>query len=286
MGVWVIRQRMTEIVMQATMLRDEPEIFVNRFWRDFYRALLSNAARNAMTKLLIIVLCVFLACSCRAQAEDRLNLVIAIDLTRLVAATGLDGKTDFQKNVEGVSRLLSQVPAGSHITVIGITDHSFAQPYILLSAHIPDDAGYFGERLTTVHVQLLRAWKTRSSHLDPGFRQTDILGALRLASDLFAQQPEAGRNTLVIFSHMRQSTHDLDLEMPTILPSFSAAKRRDEPPALQHVQGDILGVDGSGKSSVYLDSLRTYWMAYFQSAGTVLQSYSVLRELPCDGELQ
>jgi hypothetical protein len=33
------------------------------------------------------------------------------------------------------------------VTVIGITDHSFGKPDILLSARIPDDAGYFGERL-------------------------------------------------------------------------------------------------------------------------------------------
>ena len=40
---------MAEVLVQATMLRNEPEIFAARFWRDFYRALLSNAARSAMT---------------------------------------------------------------------------------------------------------------------------------------------------------------------------------------------------------------------------------------------
>ena len=273
------RLRMTGIVAQATMLRNEPEIFANRFWRAFYRALLSNAARNAMTKLLIVILGIFLVGSGRVQAEDRLNMVVAIDLTRSVAGTGPDGKTDFQKNVEGVSRVLVQVPAGSHVTVIGITDHSFAQPYILLSAHVPDDAGYFGERLTAAHSQLVQAWKVRSSRLDPRFHQTDIFGVLHLASEIFAQQPDAGRRTLVIFSDMRQSTPDLNLESPQIVPPFSIIVTRcGSLPALQNVEVDVLGADNTGKSSVYWEGLQAFWGAYFRGSGANLHSYSILRD--------
>jgi hypothetical protein len=273
------RLRMSEIVAQATMLRNEPEIFANRFWRDFYRALLSNAARNAMTKLLVMLLGITFVASSRAQAHDPLNMVVAIDLTRSVAGTGPDGKTDFQKNVEGVSRVLAQVPAGSHVTVIGITDHSFAQPYILLSAQVPEDVGYFGERLTAAHSQLLRAWKARSSQLDPHFLQTDILGALQLAGEVFAQQSNAGSKTLVIFSDMRQSTSELNLDSLQIVPPFSAvAKRCGALPALQHVQVDVLGADGAGKSTTYWQSLQGFWETYFHNAGADLRSYSVLRD--------
>ena len=51
-----VRQRMIEILSEATMRRKEPEILVNCFWRDFYYALLSNAAPSAMKKLLVFVL--------------------------------------------------------------------------------------------------------------------------------------------------------------------------------------------------------------------------------------
>ncbi len=37
------------------MRRNEPDIFATRFWRDFYRSMLSNAARSAMTKRLSLV---------------------------------------------------------------------------------------------------------------------------------------------------------------------------------------------------------------------------------------
>ena len=274
-----IRQRLSQIAAEATMRRNEPEIFVNCFWRDFYYALLSNAARNAMKKLLILVLGVLFIGVGRAHAEDRLNMVIAIDLTQSVATVGPDGKTDFQKNIDGVTRVLSQLPAGAHVTVIGITDHSFAQPYILLSAHVPDDPGYFGERLNAARSQIVRAWKSRSVRLDSHFYHTDILGALHLSSQIFAQQPEASKKTLVIFSDMRQSTQELNLESMQTVPSFSVlAKRCRTLPDLHDVQTQTFGVDDAGRSSVYWKSLRTFWQQCFRAAGSSTFRYSALRE--------
>jgi len=282
-----IRQRLSQIASEATILRNEPEIFVKRFWRDFYCALLSNATRRAMTKLLVLVLGVVLLGMAQAYAEDRLNMVIAIDLTQSVATTGPDGKTDFQKNIEGVTRVLSQVPAGASVTVIGITDHSFAQPYILLSARVPDDPGYFGERLNAARGQIVRAWKARSGRLDSHFHHTDILGALQLASQIFTQQSDAGRKTLVIFSDMRQSTTDLDLESPKVVPFFSSlVKRSGAFPELRDVQIYALGVDDAGKSMDYWQSLRSFWEQYSHNAGAGLRGYSVLRELQTSPDLR
>jgi len=273
-----IRQRMSELASEATMLRSEPEIFVKRFWRDFYCALLSNAARRAMTKLLVLVLGVLFIGAGRAHAEDRLNMVIAIDLTLSVATVGPDGKTDFQKNIDGVTYVLSQVPAGARVTVIGITDHSFTQPYILLSAHVPDEPGYFGERLNAVRVQIVRAWRVRSSRLDSHFQHTDIFGALRLASQIFVPQSDTSRKTLVIFSDMRQSTPELNLEPLKIVPSFSTlTERYGTFPDLRNTEVQVLGTDGTGKSNTYWESLKSFWDVYFQNTGAVMRNYSILR---------
>ena len=197
---------MAAIACQVMVLRNEPGIFVARFWQDFYRAMLSNAVRSAMTKLLVLVLGLSFLAIKRAHAEDHLAEVVAIDLTRSVAATGPDAKSEFQKNIDGVTRLLSEALPGSQITVIGITDHSFSQPYILLSARVPTDSGYFGERLTAARSQLMRAWKQRSGQLTPHFQQTDILGAMQLANQIFDQEPDPNRRILVVFSDMRQPT--------------------------------------------------------------------------------
>jgi hypothetical protein len=274
------RRLMVEIVSRATMLHNEPRIFANRFWRDFYRALLSNAARKAMTKLLVIGVGIVLLGSQRAHAEDRLNLVIALDLTRSVATVGPDGKSDFEKNVDGVTMVLARAVAGTRVSVIGITDHSFTQPYILLSARVPEDPGYFGERLNAARSRLIAAWKQRAAKLSPSFPHTDILGALRLASQLFAQEAGAEKKSLVIFSDMRQSTTELDLESLRIVPPFQSLARRCDPlPDLSGVLVDIAGVDGSGKSQVFWESLEAFWKGYFLDGGVSTLSYSTLREV-------
>ena len=66
------------------------------------------------------------------------------------------------------------LPAGAKVTVIGITDDSFATPYIIFSAELAHDEGYFKERLANGHAALLRAWKERSERLSPSCAKTDI----------------------------------------------------------------------------------------------------------------
>lgn len=131
-----IRSQKSAIVRTVVDLRNEPGIFVAQFRRDIYTAMLSNPVRSAMVKLLAILLGVLVCGIGHAKAEDRLDLAVAIDLTQSVAVVGPDGKTEFQKNAKGVSRVLADVPAGERVTIIGITDHSFSQPYILMCAEV------------------------------------------------------------------------------------------------------------------------------------------------------
>lgn len=275
------RQGMAVIAREATMLRNEPAIFAARFWRDFYKGLITNAVRNAMTKLLLLVLAVALCgpVLTRAQASEPLNLVVAIDLSRSVAAAGPDGKTEFQKNVDGVTRILAEVPAGASVTVIGITDHSFTQPYIVLRARVPDDAGYFGERLQAARAQITSAWKARSMKLSPQFRGTDILGTLALVNQVIAEQSGAGCEALVIFSDMRESSPAIDFEALETVPSYAIlAQRFGKLPDLKGLQVYLLGVDAAGKSLGNWQSLEGFWRDYFRHAGATVRIYSPLRQ--------
>jgi hypothetical protein len=275
-----LRGRMAEIAFQITALRNAPQAFEARYWRDFYRALLLGATRGAMAKLLLVLIAGVAFAVPRAHAEDHLDLVVAIDLTQSVAAIGPDGKSDFQKNVEGVGKLLAQVPAGTQLTVIGITDHSFSEPYILIRARVPDDPGYFGERLTAARSQIIRAWNQKTADLKPEFKHTDIFGALELASQIFTQNQGATRKELVIFSDMRESAPGLDFERMRWVPLYQViASRCGASPELMGVQAFVAGADGEGKSTAYWESLHRFWSNYFQNSGAALDDFSVLREL-------
>lgn len=215
------RQGMAEIARQATMLRNEPGIFAARFWRDFYRGLLTKGARSAMTKLVLF----FAPSLAHAEVHNRLNLIVALDLSRSIAVAGSDGKSEFGKNIDGVTKILGAAPAGTRITVIGITGHRFTAPYILLRAHVPDNPGYFGERLDAARRKIVAAWKTRSARLGATFAGTDIFGALALASQILANQPGMSPKALVLSSDMRENTSELDLESSPTSPVVRRAAK-------------------------------------------------------------
>jgi cell division protein FtsB len=274
-----IRQRITGIIHELTKLESEPAVFVSRFWRNFYRGLVTHSVRSSMTKLLLLTLAVLMFVGSRASAQET-TWVVEVDLTQSVALQGPDQKTEFQKNIDGVTRLLAEAPANSRVIVLGITDKSFAQPYIILSATIPGDAGYFGERLGAARSELVRAWRARSVGLRPKFRYTDILGALEIASQMFHEKAGTDPKELFIFSDMRQRTPNLDLETHVIVASFSTMKKRTNVVVadLHGVQVYAMGVDGSDRSIAYWQSLHKFWSEYFGDAGASVKKYSPFRD--------
>jgi len=279
-----VRLRMAALMSEITKLSNDGAVFESRFWRDFYRAMLTHTARKAIGKLLALGLCIALIGPRTTRADQHaLDLVVAIDLSASVASKGPDGKTDFEKNIAAVTGLLAEVPAGSRVTVLGITGSSFAEPDILLSAQVASDPGYFGERLSAARRQLACAWQERSVHLEPTALRTDILGALLVASQLFHDAPDGRRKVLVVYSDMRQATSALNLEVPALIPLNSAlakAAKANPVPDLKGVEVYALGVDAAGKDAAHWESLRQFWAAYFLMTRANLRSYSVLRELP------
>jgi hypothetical protein len=277
-----VEATMVSKLEELKRLENASAVFQNEFWRDFYRALSDSLTRRSLIKISTLVFCVALFLAPRADAADRLNLVIALDLTQSVATKGTDQKQEFQKNLDAVARLLAASPAGARITVLGITDRSFSQPSILLSAELSDDPGYFGERLQAARSRLANAFRERAKDLHPDSRQNRRRGALMVASDLFRGSSER-RNILVVFSDMRSDTPALDLEHARIVSTSFAMKKVERErllPDLHGVEVYALGVDGAGKDMRYWQALRDFWAAYFKHTGAILKTYSVLRDPP------
>jgi hypothetical protein len=96
----------------------------------------------------------------------------------------------------------------------------------------------------------------------------------------------SGRAVLVIFSDMRESTPDLDLEpLPTVPLTESLVKAKGELLDLDGVEVFVLGADGAGKSTFYWQSLQAFWREYLSRAGAAVREYSVLRNMP-EGALE
>lgn len=274
------QERMVANLRDSVALSNEGAIFVERFWGNFYRAMLTHTLRKGLTKLSILFLLVPLLCRAQALPPKPINLVIAIDLSTSVASTGHDNRSDFQKDVAGVTQLLSNLPPATRVTVIGITENSFSYPYILLSAKITDEKGYFGERTAAARQQILRVWRERSSQLEPRAQCTDILGALIIAGQLFAQARAPEQKVLVLYSDMRQFTRGLNLETgnTTIDQELLTVGRDGFVPDLNGVTVYVLGADAAGITVQRWEHVRQFWAEYFAKARANLTSYSMLRE--------
>jgi len=280
-----LERRRIELVHEIGAWEQEPQHFVNRFWRDYHEAKLRGCKENRFTKMFAAALFLMLGWGgmSRAYAAEPLNLVVAIDLTASVGrASGLDQKTELERDVASVAKLLVTVPAGSRVTVIGITDRSFAQPYVLMSAQLDSNEGYFKERIRNAHQQLLTAWQKRSQSLVEDFKQTDLLGALVMSAQVFDSK-EGHRNVLVIFSDMRHETRSLNFARFPVIPvqpTLVKVERGGLVADLNGIEVYVLGVDAAGKSVGYWNSLRDFWLAYFGKAGAKVRAYSMLRDLP------
>ncbi len=281
-----LERRRIELVHAIGAWEQQPQHFVNRFWRDYHETKLRGCKENRFTKMFAAALFLMLTWGGMSRAyaaEPPLNLVVAVDLTASVAgASGLDQKTELQRDMASVGNLLVALPAGSRVTVIGITDRSFAEPYVLLSAHLDGNEGYFKERLNNAHRQLLAAWQKRSQSLVQNFSQTDLLGALIMSSQVF-EPKEGHRNVLVILSDMRHETRTLNLAKFSTVPANATLQRVEREhlvASLTGVEVYVLGVDAAGKSVGYWNTLRDFWLAYFGKAGAKVRAYSMLRDLP------
>lgn len=278
-----VRERMIAHGHEVWALEHAGAAFEHEFRRDFYRSLINGVRRGALQKLLLVTLFLGIFAHSQEYRPHHANVVVLLDLSKSVAVKGEDSRAEFEKNVKGVSSILAALPSGAKVTVIGITDDSFATPYIILSAELTGDEGYFKERLANGRVALMHAWQERSALLAPRCPQTDILGALFVASEVFRDSPEDDRKVVVVLSDMRQATRALNVEHQPVVRADTALRQVANNKLFADLQGvDVYaeGVDAAGETVGYWQSLRDFWMSYFTRAGATVKGYSALRDDP------
>jgi hypothetical protein len=284
----VVDEELVTAVRQLGYLENEPAIREAAFYTRFYLGMLERLKQNMLIPMVFIVgfaLSMIPGPAAHAQSVPSRgsNVVIAIDLTESVAGTGYDGKSNYEKNIDGACQFVQRLPEGVRLVVIAITSQSFSQPYVLLQSQLPPDKGplLFEDRVAIVRNRLANELRRNLQSIKPRFRETDIFGALIVAADIL--RPLSGRKVLVIFSDMRQATRDLNLELPIGIAVAASMRRTQTFKLIANLQGIevyALGVDADGKSVAYWTSLRDFWAAYFTRAGASLKTYSILRDVP------
>ncbi len=283
-----VRDEMIGCGYELWQLENEGAEFEAKFWRDYYRSTLKSTARAAARRLLIplavgAAAAIGLVAPQRVSAADHTEVVAILDLSRSEAAEDQTGASEFKKNLDGISRLLANLPAGSRVTILGATANSFSQPFILLQAVLSPDEGYFKERLARGRHQLVAAWQKKAETLQANAPQTDLLGAFMIASELFRKSPSGTYKMLIIFSDMRNSLPPVDFEQPIGLNISALMKGVASAGLLANlplVDVQVLGANAIGKSVQEWQFLREFWTTFFMDAGATVSSYSTLRPIP------
>src|SRR5216684_2303924 len=138
-----VETQMTTAIRRTRELQIESAAFEATFWRDFYIGFLLKASRPTGIKLLSVIVSAVLFVHLSVAADrQHTDFVIGHDLSQTEAVRGFDGTPEVKKNALAIAKVLSYVPSGSHLRILGIGERGFAAPNLLLSARIDPDAGY------------------------------------------------------------------------------------------------------------------------------------------------
>lgn len=242
-----------------------------------------NRSKNLIAVLIpvvviLLILIAFLTSNVFGATDET---IIAFDLTKSTKVEDQQGESQFDKNKRGVEEVLLQVNPGDKITVIGITDRSFSNPFFIMQARVGDDPGYFGEKLERARKKILLAWRERSKDIRPVFLKTDLLGALLLSSTVFEGSKDPDKS-LYIFSDFRHCTGEVDIEYPGRLYSESILEKVEKLGLIAPLEGVkvyALGVHTYGKIPAYWMDLKRFWVLYFEKACADLKTFSIAREV-------
>lgn len=256
-----------------------------RGMRDFEAGLLSEEEEkprrnweafllSPIAILIIAILVIILLSTCTAKGAELESVYVLIDLSKSSLSQNYKGEEEAQKNVASVKGIIRRLKAGSNFKAIGVTEKSFEHPYIIIERTLPTEQGFFKEKLAKAKLELIRSWEELD--LEANAEVTDLFGAISLAANLYPHNAKSKK--LIILSDMRECAR-YDLEKPSIIDLKILSKVEEDGliPSLKDVNVYVLGVHTVGKSEAYYETLKDFWLHYFQKAGANIVTYSMDR---------
>lgn len=275
--------KLTELSIAQTAIRiKEFEALPKKVAAEFDKGVLNgplsreNPLLSPVAMIIISILLLFIIVAL-ARGEEPINesVIVLFDLSGSSQEKDYLNQTEFQKNMFFVEEIIKQVEPGTHLRIVGITDKSFDKPYIVLDSKISREKGYFSEKLAKDKLAVLNEWK--QVKLEPNTKSTDIFGALILSSILFGD--ECKKKKLIILSDLRNSIGINMEDMPQIMPGLmQVVEKKGIIADLKGVEVWALGVSTTKKTYQYWNSMKTFWVKYFEKSGASLFSFSIERK--------
>lgn len=252
--------------------RNSDEVLVNKEGRYFSANSFKNFIKNLpglWTNLIFIFLLAAILFCMMSRFVFAADKIVLLDMSGSVRSKDYKGEIrDFEKNVKAIEDLILSLHPGDDLKVIGITECSFQKPYLLMDVVLSADRGAFDQNLKRQRLAILNEWDGIKKNLKPDAKETDIIGAIFLASALMKSSMQD--NNIIVLSDMRHINKDLDLESPKVI-DFNAAidriKNQGLIPQLNGLKVLCAGVTPGGSSPQYYQSLKKFWQVFFRDAG-------------------
>lgn len=209
-------------------------------------------------------------------ANSRADTVVGIDVSLSEDQTSVTGKNSLEANKRMVESAIHTLTPGETIHVVGITANSRADPWIIFSARIGKDPGFFSEKLKKGRAIIVASWRHTARGLKLFSKNTDILGFMEIASDLLRHSE---RKRLILLSDGKNCTQELNLEkVPTKAGGFmDKLDDIQKFPDLTSTKCYWYGAGGPGTSRIHLSSLEEFWHGFMQRSKGKLLYFSSLR---------
>jgi hypothetical protein len=177
------------------------------------------------------------------------------------------------------AEVIKTLQPGDQVLVYAIKKDSFRAPLLFLEGAMPRSCGVMRMKCLRERDRLLGHWEEVGRTLAAPARETDLFGAIALASSTCRHMGDPC--TIIIYSDMRHSTREMDFEAMAEIPAslIAVVKQKGHVPKLPGAEVYMLGVHTLGRDPRYYDSLERFWRAYFAEAGAGVKAFRAGRGL-------
>jgi hypothetical protein len=223
--------------------------------------------------LIAMILSVAMFASCKRTGPERLHVVYVVDLT---ASTVTEAR---EKAFAGIKEPFDKglVKRGDSVTVIPITGDALIESQgSILRFEVPANREVYDEDLRTLSDNIVVQLQTmQEKAATTPYLSSDILGAVRIADEEFANDAPGVRKVLVVLSDFVEDEKQLNFKTSPIVSSDKLAREAGKRLATsqQSLKGAQVYLGWLQSSDLKMmptprrDAVKTFWTEYFKQAG-------------------
>ena len=216
------------------------------------------------------------------ETVESVEMLVGLDLTGSLAKKGYHRKTEFDRGLGLLEKLVDRFPAESRLSVTAIAQDSLNRPWPLLSGASPSSRRRYrnGRDPMNPWRRKIKAAIKELRLIKPEYGETNLFGFLAYAADFYGGSGQK-RKTLVLVTDMRASVY-LNLEKKATIDVEESLRDARDQGLIANLAGVEVyclwlhgGLKGEDVPPLYWKSLKEFWEAFFEESGATVRKFSM-----------